>query len=208
MSESGPEKIDDLMMGNVSEEVSEQTAEEIAARAAAAAQKMQKLRKDEGSAKVFDEQLAGLLPTFSMDLINFAAFLIDSNIPSLTILALVCISHDGAAKVCATHFAKSNKEIDLGTDLDTVGFDNPVVAQKVDLWWEFIFLADRESMTTRLSDSNMNKKFVQIMSQSLAKILKQYLADNNVENFKKPQLERILNTRGKKIFTEKNQKTK
>jgi len=60
MSESAPDGLDGLMMGNVSEEAGESN-EQIQARIAAAAAKVQQIKKDEAQAHSFDDQLAKLI---------------------------------------------------------------------------------------------------------------------------------------------------
>ncbi len=202
MSEQGEQGLDNLMLGNASEGVSEKSSEQIVARAAAAAQKMQQLRRDEASAKTFDEQLAKILPTLSIDLIDFVAFLITTNIPSLTILALLSIGSNPVTKTGAHHFSSQKEPLRFETDISVVKFENTKIAPQIDRWWRFIFLADTASTTLRLSDLRTNQPFVTRVSKELSTILKTFLAQNKVENFNKSELERVLNARGKQIFTD------
>lgn len=202
MSENLGEGLDNLMIGNASEGVSEQTSEEIAARAAVAAKKIKQLRRDEKSAKNFDNHLAKVLPTFSWDLINFVAFLIDSNLPSLTILAFLSLVSEDTAKICASHFEQSISGKDFGKDLTAIGFEKSI-ASRIDLWWEFISLADIESKTVKLVNLNTDKVFVERVSNELAAILRSYIEMVGIQDFNKAELERILNRRGQAIFLRK-----
>lgn len=192
--------LDDLGMGNISEGVSESTPEEIRAKAAAAAKKMQKLRKDEGAANIFDEALAKVIMNKSipLKLISFIAFLIDSEVPSLTILSLIAISNADSAIICSKHFEQKTQHVTHDKTLDAIGLNN-AISNKVDLWWKFIFLADEESTTVKLKHLRTNKRFIEHFPLRLAEMFKAYLEKNNA-SFNKTQLEKILNERGAKLF--------
>ncbi|PID70172.1 hypothetical protein CSB37_03270 [bacterium DOLZORAL124_38_8] len=202
MSSESIGNLDDLALGNVSEGVSETTPEEIRAKAAAAAQKMQKLRKDEKKAHGFDEALAKIImdKTIPLKLIQFIAFLIDSEVPSLTILSLIAINNAQAAITCTQHFAKKTEQVTHDQSLDSIGL-NDAISHKVDLWWKFIFLADKESTTVRLKDLRTNQRFIEHFPQQLAELFKRYL-EKNKASFNKEQLEKILNERGRRLFME------
>jgi len=83
--------LEDMMMGNVSEEASE-SSEKIAARLAAAQKKIAAVKRDEKKSHGFDEKLSKILPKFSVVLLDFVIFLIDKEVPSCTILAMISVN--------------------------------------------------------------------------------------------------------------------
>jgi hypothetical protein len=197
-AESGPENLDDLMMGNVSEG-SEETSESIAARIAAAQAKLAKVQKDEKQAHDFDEKLAKILKEFSYDLIDFVAFLIDKEVPSLTILAIIALANNEAGKICYTEF---HKTLDDNYAIVPLLPSNKKEAHKIELWLKFIHRANTASKTLKLSVYKKNKEFVDRLSAETAKMLKEFLIKNKVAEFDEEKLKKALIKYEKEIFAE------
>ncbi len=140
--------LEDMMLGNVSEDVSE-SDEQIQARIAAAQQKIAQIKKDEGSAKCFDGELARILNTLTRESLEFVIFLIDHEVPSLTVLSMLSIESSEAGKVCYTEFHQYIKE---AADFSIVKFKDSKIEERVSLWWTFIFAANHVSKTTKLNE--------------------------------------------------------
>ncbi len=190
--------LDDMMMGNVSEETSE-SSEKIAARLAAAQKKIAAVQRDEKKSHKFDEKLSKILPTFSSDLLDFVIFLIDKEMPSCTILAMVSIESDMAGKIC---FKEFHKFIEEAADFSIVKFDNKKVEKKVSMWWTFIFAADHISKTTKLRSFRKHEEFVGRVSTEFARMLKEFMVKQNVQKFDKKKLKKILKQYADSAFSE------
>ncbi len=197
-AESGPENLDSLMMGNVSEG-SEESSESIAARIAAAQAKLAKVKKDEQEAQDFDEKLAKILKTLDYELIDFVAFLIDKEVPSLTILALISLVSNSAGKVCYTEF---HKTLDSHFAIVPLMPNNEKEAHKIELWLKFIHHANAASKTLKLSVYRKDKEFVGRLSTETAKMLKDFLIKNKVTEFDEEKLKKALAKYEKEIFAE------
>lgn len=197
-AESGPENLDSLMMGNVSEG-SEETSESVADRIAAAQAKLTKVRKDEKKAHNFDEKLAKILQDLDYNIIDFIAFLINKEVPSLTILAVLSLVSNEAGKIC---FAEFHKIMDDDFAIAPLLPNHKKEAQKIELWLKFIHKANLESKTLKLFVYRDNKEFVSRMSSETAKMLKNFLIKNNVLEFDEAKLKRALITYEKEIFAE------
>ena len=197
-AESGPENLDDLMMGNVSEG-SEESSESIAARIAAAQAKLAKVKKDEKHAHDFDEKLAKILKNFSSEMIDFIAFLIDKEVPSLTILAIIALASNEAGKICYTEF---HKTLDDHYAIVPLLPSNKKEAHKIELWLKFIHRANAASKTLKLSVYKDNKEFVQRLSAETARMLKDFLIKNKVAEFDEEKLKKALTKYEKEIFAE------
>ncbi len=180
--------LDDMMMGNVSEETSE-SSEKIAARLAAAQKKIAAVKRDEKKSHGFDDKLAKILPTFSGILLDFIIFLIDKEVPSCTVLAMVSIESDEAGKIC---FEEFHKFIEEAADFSIVKFDNEQVEKKVSMWWTFIFAADHVSKTTKLNSFRKNEEFVGRISKEFARMLKDFMISQDVQKFDEKKLKKIL----------------
>ena len=183
----GPENLDSLMMGEASEEVTE-SDEQIQARIAAAQAKLKKIQKDEKKAHNFDEKLAKVIPSLHARLIIFIGFLIDKNVPSLTILAMITLSSDKAGKICHDEFHKYIKE---RADFAPAKL-NEKQEEKVSLWWTFIFAADHVSTTLKLKELKGDKDFVTQVNTALKNILHDFLIAEGVESHDEKALERVL----------------
>ncbi len=197
-AESGPENLDDMLMGNVSEG-SEESSESIATRIAAAQAKLVKVRKDEKKAHNFDEKLAKILKNFSYELIDFVAFLIDKEVPSLTILAIVSLASNEAGKICYQEF---HKKLDTETAIIPLLPNHQKEAQKIELWLKFIHQANSLSTTLKLFVYKDNADFVARLSSETAKMLKEFLVKNQILEFDEAKLKEALNIYEKKIFAE------
>ena len=187
MSESAPDGLDGLMMGNVSEEAGESN-EQIQARIAAAAAKVQQIKKDEAQAHSFDDQLAKLIRTLTPQQLDFVIFAIDHEVTSLTILAFLSIINDEAGKACYVEFEKDIKQ---KADISAAGL--PAEAEnKVSYWFTFIYAADHVSKTSRLKELKDNAEFVTGVSRYLVQFLHQFLQTLELDNFSDDQLKKIL----------------
>jgi hypothetical protein len=198
-TESGPENLDDLMMGNVSEG-SEETSEQIANRIAAAQAKLAKVKKDEGEAQDFDNKLANLLKKLNYKLIDFIAFLIDKEVPSLTILAIISLANNEAGKIC---FVEFQKVVNENFSIVPLLPNHKKEAHKIELWLKFINKANIESKTLKLFVYKDNKDFVSRVSSETAKMLKNFLIKNNVLEFDEEKLKKALQQYEKEIFAKK-----
>lgn len=196
VSEKGAEgSLDDLMLGNVSEDVSE-SDEQIQVRMAAALAKLKKIQKDESFAKDFDSKLAKIIPNLSQEVLKFVIFMIDRDVPSLTILAMISIANNEAGKIC---YAEFHKFIEESADFSPVKF-TPEVEQKVSLWWTFILGADHVSTTTKLSEFKGKADFSEFVSQNFSKMLGAFLAQNQVEGFDEEVLKKLLEEHEDMLF--------
>ncbi len=195
-AESGSESLDSLMMGNVSEG-SEESSESIAARIAAAQARLAKVKKDEKQAQDFDEKLAKILKHFSYSLIDFVAFLIDKEVPSLTILAIISLANNEAGKICYTEF---HKTLDDHYAIVPILPNNKKEAHKIELWLKFIHQANARSKTLKLSAYKNNKEFVSRLSTETAQMLKDFLIKNKVAEFDEEKLKKALAKYEKEIF--------
>ena len=135
------DSLDDLMMGNVSENVSE-TDEQIATRVAMAQQRIAAIKRDEKKASNFDEKLAKILPHVTVALLDFIIFLINKEVPSLTILGMISLESNDAGKICYDEF---HKYITETADFALVQFENPKIEERISYWWTFIFAANHVS---------------------------------------------------------------
>jgi hypothetical protein len=190
--------LEDLMMGNVSEEVSE-SDEQIAARIAAAQQRIAGIRKDEAKAHDFDTKLAGILSQMSAELLDFIIFLIDKEVPSLTILAMIALESDAAGKICHEEF---HQYIAEPADFSSAKFTDPQLEERLSLWWTFIFAADHVSTTTKLFHLRNDDVFVKRVSQEFSRMLKKFLIAHKVEHFNDRALKKTLKKYADAAFSE------
>lgn len=137
--------LDDLLMGNVTEG-SEETSEQIAARISAAQARLAAVRKDEKKSTVHDHQLAEVIKTIPIELIPFVSWLINHEIPSLTILALFSLSHKPAADaITALEVPAVGKDPAFLAEIS-----HPALRAKIADWSRLVVVADRFSATIRL----------------------------------------------------------
>ncbi|MBT3349549.1 hypothetical protein HN954_01190 [bacterium] len=196
MSEESVGGLDDLLMGDVSEG-SEETQEQLAARISAAQAKLAAVQKDEKTSKNFDDQLAKILKKFSVAQIKFVAFLIDHEVPSLTILAMFSIDSDDAGKIAFAALEKSLPVDDRDEHLPTK------FSEKISLWWRLISAADAESKTLKLADLRGNSGFTSRVGKEFPSMLSRFLNKNNVQDFDPEKLKKMLKKYEQKIFAKK-----
>ncbi len=200
VNEKGGENIDDLMLGTARESAGE-SDEVFRERIAQAQAKLARIVKEEKNAKNFDGQLAKIIPELDRKTLDFVVILIDNNVPSLTILALISIVNDQAGKIC---FAEFHTFIEEPADFTLVKFD-PRTEERVSLWWTFIFAADHVSMTTKLKELRSNKNFIELISVELSDMLKYFLNKNSVQSFNAQILEEILKKYAEELFGKKEE---
>ncbi|MCF7917853.1 hypothetical protein K9L27_02520 [Candidatus Gracilibacteria bacterium] len=199
MGEESVGGIDDLMMGNDSEGVRE-SDEKFRERLAAAQAKLAQVHKDESKSKDFDLKLAKLIPRLHRHTLKLVVFLIDNDIPSLTILAMISLESNDAGKICHMEF---HKYIEEKADVSLAKLDEKS-AERISLWWTYIFAADHVSRSTRLQDFQHREVFVEFLSLEFSEMLKRFLTDQNVEHFDANGLNQVLQKYQKMMFeTEK-----
>ncbi len=195
MAENAPDGLEGLMMGNVSEEAGE-SSEQIQARIAAATAKVQQIKKDEAAAHNFDEHLANLIQGLSPQQLDFVIFMIDHEVPSLTILAFLSIVNNQAGQVCYLAFEKDIKQ---RADISAAGL--PAEAEsKISYWWTYIYAADHTSKTSRLKELKDNAEFVTGISRYSVVFLHQFLQTLKLDDFSDEQLKKILQRYQKGLF--------
>jgi len=190
--------LEGIMMGNVSETASE-SDEQIQARISLARQKIAQIKKDEKSAKDFDMKLAHILPKLSQETLEFVIFLIDHEVPSLTVLAMLAVESDDAGQIC---YAEFHKYILEAADFSIVKFKNSQVEKKVSLWWTFIFAANHISKTTKLNDFRKDDEFIRRISSDFSRMLKNHLIENQDTEFNDRKLKKILKKYADALFSE------
>ena len=193
--------LDDLLMGNVAEG-SEETSEELAARIAAAQAKLAAVRKDEASAKGFDQHLVKLIKTIGSEWIDFISYLIDENVPSLTILAIFSVISDEAAAICFTEFKSTEKPLEE-IDLASSRLENKKVVDRLHYWWKFIFASDLDSKTVKLKDLRSEVHFQKRMAVEFAKLVRTLLSKNSIQEFDSEALSKVLKEYENRVFGEK-----
>lgn len=194
MSESS-ESLDDLMMGEVSETSSE-SDEKFSERMREAQAKISAVKKDEKTAHNFDEQLATVISSLTPMLLDFVIFLIDEEVPSLTILAILSLLVDEAGKVC---FVEFEKHIEERANFSAANL--PVKNEtKISYWWTFIFAADHMSATVKIKDFQKNEDFVLRLSHNLGLMLQTYLKKETPAGFNSQALKDILKGYERQIF--------
>jgi hypothetical protein len=137
--------LDDLLMGNVAEG-SEETSEQIAARISAAQARLAAVQRDEKKSSKYDHALAQVIKYLPIELIPFVSWLINHEIPSLTILGLLSLSNKPAADTISS-LSVSNEESDREF-LQKIGHD--VLRRKISEWTQVVLVADTLSATVRL----------------------------------------------------------
>ncbi len=198
MTESGPESIDDLVLGTVKEEVTE-SDEKFKARVVAAQAKLAKIKKDESNAKDFDIKLSKLISHLASHTLKLVVFLIDSGVPSLTILAMISLSSSKAEKICHTEF---HKFIEERADFSDAKL-KPELEKQVAQWWTYMFAADQVSVDTKISSFHSNAAFVEFVSLEFNEMMKRFLADHEVEHVDQNELNQALKKYEALLLTEK-----
>ena len=179
--------LEDVMMGNVKEEASEYN-EQIQARIAAAKARIAKIKKDEKKDTNFDHHLAKILKDFTPSQLDFVIYLIDNEITSLTILAILSLVNDEAGKLCYVEF---KKYIENRADFSNTNLPE-VLEAKISYWWTFIYGADHVSTVRKLKELKNNHSFLRNFSKGLDELLKTFLEKNNPDSFDKQKLQIII----------------
>ena len=148
------ESFEDLMMGNVSENVSEDN-EAFNERIREVQAKLSQIAKDEGATKSFDEALAKVVQSLPMPLIRFVGFLIDHEVPSLTVLACLSLPSDEARRVVQKEFERFLDE--PGADFRSCMFSDEAVRERISLWRTLMIFSDHHSKTVRIKDVEETK---------------------------------------------------
>jgi hypothetical protein len=158
--------LDDLLMGNVAEG-SEETSEQLIARIAAAQARLAAVKKDEKKSSTHDHQLAQIIKYLQPSLLQLVVWMIDKEIPSLTILAFFSIACRPAAEIVES-------QIELN-DLEELEFlsevSNEVIRQKISEWCSFVIIADSHSATLRLSSFQKDWENKKLLTQGVRLIL-------------------------------------
>lgn len=149
------ESFEDLLMGNVSENVGEDN-EAFDERLKQVQAALAKNAKDEKASKSFDGVLSKVIGGLPQGMIQFISFLLNHEVPSLTILAVLSLINEKARTACQKEFQRFVGE--EGADFSGVGFSDKKVGELFSVWWTLMILADHHSLTTRLKDVD-DKKF-------------------------------------------------
>ena len=159
------ESFEDLMMGNVSENVSEDN-EAFQERIREVQAKLAQIAKDEGATKSFDEALAKVVQDLPFPLIKFVAFLIDHELPSLTVLACLALPSDKARRVVQKEFERFLDE--EGADFRSCSFSEDIVRERLSLWCTLMIFSDHHSKTVRvkeIEESKFHEEFIAALKQ-------------------------------------------
>ncbi len=169
--ETAPDSLDNLLMGNVSETVSETPNEEITQRIAATQAKLQGLKKDETKQTEFDRFLANIIPSLEKESILFVLFLIDNQVPSLTIIAFLSLHEYRCKALCEKEFTPF---VTTWAQYNHWNIQESL-QQEISRWWTFVLGADHLSTTTSLHDFRTQKELcVQFLSH-----IRTFLAQDN-----------------------------
>ncbi len=198
--------LEDLMLGRVGEEATE-SDESFQERLAAAQAKLAGIRRDEKKDKNFDQILAKIIPSLHKHVLYLVVFLIDHEVPSLTILAIISLVSHEADKECHHELSKNIPKLELPSDplrqSDSAARGlNSKVKTKLTRWWGFIFAADRASVTTKLADFQHHDTFVEFVSLEFSKLLERFLQQEGGTDFDKNQLAEILQPYQALMFNE------
>ena len=181
------EGLDDMMMGNVSEGVSE-SDEVFAERVRQTQAKIKQIKKDEKKSKNFDKKLSKIISQLSPFLLDVVVFLIDFEVPSLTILAIISLIQDSAGKICWKEF---HKYIAEKADFSNAHLPEKI-EEKISYWWTFIYGADHVSKAEKIKDLKTEEIFLKKFSHYLGEILMIFLRENKIKDFDKVQLKKVL----------------
>lgn len=165
--ENVSESLDDLILGNVSETLSEKPNEDFAQRIAVAQAKLQQIQKDEKKQNEFDVFLARLIPKLSHKDLHLVLFLINEEIPSLTILAILSLFQSSCKMLCEKEFTPY-----VTTWADYSHF--PVASslqEELARWWTFILAADHVSTTTKITHKHSHENFESVFLSHIHTLL-------------------------------------
>lgn len=191
------EGLDDMMMGNVSEGVSE-SDEVFSERVRQTQAKIKQIKKDEKKSHNFDEKLAKIIPKLSPLLLDIVIFLIDFEVPSLTVLAVISIIEDKSGKICWKEF---HKYIAEKADFSNTHLPEKT-EEKISYWWTFIYGADHIAVSTKLKELKSDTTFIKKFSHYLGQLLVAFLQQEKVREFDEVQLKKILQKYQVGLFNE------
>lgn len=139
--------LDDLLMGNVAEG-SEETSEQIAARISSAQARLAAVKKDEKKTSKHDTRLAQVIKHLPMELIPFVSWLINHEIPSLTILAILSLSQKPADDALKSFdiLERETKEQSFLSEIR-----HTALRTKISNWSQQVLTVDTLSTTVRLA---------------------------------------------------------
>ena len=197
MTESGPENIDDLMMGNVSEVASE-SDEKFKARVVAAQAKLAKIKKDETKSKDFDLKLSKLITALDPHTLRLVVFLINNSVPSLTILAMISLVMPKAEKICHTEFHKFIEEY---ADFAETNL-KPELEKQVSLWWTYTLAANQIETEINLSKFAHDVAFREFVALECGEMLKRFLKSRDAGEHDLSLLTQALKKYEGLLFTE------
>jgi hypothetical protein len=197
MTETGPENIDDLMMGNVSESASE-SDEKFKARVASAQAKLAKIKKDESKSKDFDHKLSKLITALDPHTLRLVVFLINNGVQSLTILAMISLVNAKAEKICHTEF---HKFIEESADFSETKL-KPELEKQVSLWWTYTLAANQVATDAKLSKFEHDEVFREFVELECGEMMKRFLASHKVEEHDLSLLKQALKKYEGMLFTE------
>lgn len=194
MAESA-ENLDALMLGEVSEGVSE-SDEAFAARLAEAQKKIAQLKKDESFSKQYDQALAQILPSLTPVLLDIVVFLLDEEISSLTIIGVISLANTEAAGVAWEVF---HKYIEERADFSDLGVAKRH-SEMLSYWWTFIVGAESISREKKLAENKNSAYFVKRFGESLGVVLREFVQVYGLENFDRKRLKQIVLQYQSEIF--------
>ncbi len=161
--------LEDLLMGNVTEG-SEETSEQLAARISAAQARLAAVKKDEKKATGDDRHLAKVVKYLSPSLLSFVSWMINQEIPSFTILALLSLS-------CRPASEFMEKKIELG-DYAVPEFltevSNKAIQRKIADWGTLVIAADHQSTTVYLGSLRLDSTKISRFEKGVRLIIETY----------------------------------
>ena len=161
--------LDDLLMGNVAEG-SEETSEQIAARISSAQARLAAVRKDEKKSSGDDRHLAQVIKYLTPSLLPFVSWMINHELPSLTILAILSLSSRPAAEVIEKHITLD----DVAESAFLSAVSNKAIRGKISEWSALVIAADKESKTTHLEALHSDTEKMKDLAKGIGMILKIY----------------------------------
>ena len=194
---AGPESLNDLLLGGEVSEGTSESNENFSERIKATQKQIAGVRREEKKEKDFDKKLAQIITNVSPFVLDFVIFLINHEIPSLSILAILSVVNEDSKKIC---FLEFDKFIEQRADFSAVKFEDPDVEERISYWWTFILAAEGVSKTTQLKSFCKNDKFVAEFSKNLADLLVVFLRERNVEEFDRGMLKKALTKYEEMVF--------
>jgi mRNA-degrading endonuclease YafQ of YafQ-DinJ toxin-antitoxin module len=200
VNESG---VEDLMMGNVSEDAGE-SQEAYNDRIREAQAKMAQAKKDEDYDRSFDKELSEIIKNIkNEEVLNIIIFLLDNSIPSLTILATIGIVNDKSIAICWNVFSAEINEKDKEGVMEIFReINNEEYIKRISYWLLFLSMSDSQSKTTKLAMTK-NAEFQEEFKEIITSLLKSFIAiyeENNDTKLSAEKVQEIVNSCENKIF--------